>query len=103
MNEVIEREKPCKFDAGIMKPLINQNKCEAKEKCTAVCPYNVFEIRKLTQEEKSRLSFFVRFKVKVHGNKQAFAIRSENCHGCSDCVKECPEKAITLVKVSSFN
>lgn len=92
--------KECKYDAGVMMPVINKNKCEAKEECTAVCPYSVFEIRALTSEEKKALSFFIRFKVKVHGNKQAFAINAQDCHACSDCIKACPEKAITLVKVN---
>lgn len=96
-----ETEKNCKYGPGIMVPLINKSKCEAKDKCTAVCPYNVFELRNLTSEDKVGLSFFVKFKIKAHGDKQAFATNSKDCHACSDCIKACPEHAITLIRVAT--
>ena len=99
MSTMVKTE--CKYDAGIMMPVIDKNKCEAKEKCTAVCPYSVFEIRSLTSEEKKVLPFFIRFKVRAHGNKQAFVVHADQCHACSDCIKACPEKAIKLVKFSN--
>ncbi len=96
--EVINADKNCKYNAGIMIPVINKSKCEAKDKCTAVCPYNVFELRNLLPEDKIGLNIFNKLKIKAHGNKQAFVIRGKDCHACSDCIKACPEHAITLVK-----
>jgi NAD-dependent dihydropyrimidine dehydrogenase PreA subunit len=63
-----------------------------------VCPYNVFEIRQLDQAEKAQFSLVGRFKLAVHGNKQAFAIRAMDCHACGLCVQACPEKAIKLAR-----
>jgi 4Fe-4S ferredoxin len=90
----------CKHEAGYLVPQINQNKCEGAGDCLEVCPYNVFEMRKLTKEEKAELSFTARIKVLVHGGKQAFAVRMQDCHACGLCVTACPEKAIKLVKPS---
>jgi 4Fe-4S ferredoxin len=82
-------------------PLINQNKCEGAGDCLEVCPYNVFEMRKLTKAEKAVLPIPSRVKLFVHGGKQAFAVRMQDCHACGLCVTACPEKAIKLVKPNS--
>jgi 4Fe-4S ferredoxin len=79
-------------------PVIDPRRCEGKEDCVRVCPTNVFEVRKLTADEMGALSFFVRFKVKVHGSKQAFVTKPEACETCGLCVTACPEKAIKLEK-----
>ncbi len=88
----------CK-EAGRVVPVINQNKCEAKADCVRVCPYNVFEIRTLTPEERSGLSCAGRIKTWAHGNKQAFVTAPDACHACGLCVTACPERAITLAPV----
>ncbi len=90
----------CKPEPGQLKPVIDHNKCEGKEDCLRVCPYNVFEVRKLTQTEKQELSLPARFKVMVHGGKQAFALNPQDCHSCGLCVQACPEKTIKLVNAS---
>lgn len=92
-----EREKKsCAPESGRVEPYIDRSRCEAKSDCVEVCPYDVFEVRKLTTEEKQTLSWFSRLKVLAHGNRQAFAVRAPACHACGLCVKACPEKAITL-------
>ena len=80
-------------------PLMTPACCALKNACVRVCPYDVFELRKLSAEQKRALPFFIRLKVAVHGNEQAFAVREQDCHGCGACVAICPEKAITLVAV----
>jgi 4Fe-4S ferredoxin len=42
-----------------------------------------------------------RLKALVHGNRQAFAARANECHACGLCVSVCPEHAIKLVRVAS--
>ena len=84
---------------GRLVPVIDPKRCEAKEDCVAVCPYNVFTVRKLTDAELAPLGLLVRFKVFVHGGKQAFVTRPDDCHACGKCVTACPEDAIKLRKV----
>ena len=90
-------EPECK-EAGQLEPLIDRNHCEGKADCVRVCPYNVFELRVLTPDERAQLSFLGRIKARVHGGKQAFAVRAADCHACGLCVRECPERAIKLVR-----
>lgn len=100
-SKLINLDKECKYDAGIMIPIVNKSKCEAKDKCTAVCPYNVFELRSVPSEDKIGLNFLVKLKIKAHGNKQAYVVNGNDCHACSDCIQACPEHAIKLVKVTN--
>ena len=90
----------CKQEAGAFAPRIDSSRCEGKEDCVRVCPYDVFEVRKLNPEERTTLSLLVRLKVFAHGGKQAFAVRAEACHACGYCVAACPEKAITLARLA---
>ncbi len=88
----------CKAEPQQLKPLINQAKCEGASDCLKVCPYNVFEVRKLAAVERKELPLTARLKVAVHGGKQAFVIHPEACHSCGLCIQACPEKAIRLIK-----
>ncbi len=85
----------CK-ETGSLVPVIDSSRCEGKQDCVRVCPYNVFTVRKLTDAERSGLGLLVRFKVFVHGGKQGFVERPTDCHACGKCVTACPEKAIKL-------
>jgi NAD-dependent dihydropyrimidine dehydrogenase PreA subunit len=90
----------CAAQAGNLKPVIDRNRCEAKEDCVRVCPYDVFEIRVLGADERAGLSLVGRLKGYFHGYRQAFAVRAELCHACGLCVQACPEKAIKLRAVA---
>ncbi|MBI3677946.1 MAG: ferredoxin family protein [Proteobacteria bacterium] len=91
----------CKQPPGVVAPVVDAHKCEGKEDCVRVCPYDVFTVRKLTNNERAALPFFVRLKVAVHGGKQAFVTKPDQCHACGLCVAACPEKAIRLSKLAS--
>jgi 4Fe-4S ferredoxin len=88
----------CRFDPGSMIPVIDPTRCEAKGPCVPVCPYDVLAIRTVPDEDKAAFPFLARFKLRVHGGRQAFAIAPDACRGCGLCVQVCPEKAIKLQK-----
>jgi 4Fe-4S ferredoxin len=91
----------CKAPPRTFVPVVNPNRCEAKADCVAVCPYDVFEVRPLTADELASLSFLSRIRVRVHGGRQAFAVRADACHACGKCVSACPERAISLQRLSA--
>jgi 4Fe-4S ferredoxin len=91
----------CKQPAGVIQPVIDRSRCEGKDDCVRVCPYEVFEVRTLLAAERRALPFMAKLKTRFHGNRQAFAVRAERCHACGLCVAACPEKAITLARVAS--
>ncbi len=87
----------CK-ERGLLAPVIDRNRCEGKEDCVRVCPYEVFELGVLGREDRSKLSLAGKLKALAHGGRQAFAVRVELCQACGRCVDACPEKAITLAR-----
>jgi len=101
-DELIRRtmmdKADCKQPAGEVVPRIDRERCEGKEDCVTVCPYSVFEVRKLAPDERKQLSMMGWIKAFAHGNRQAFAVRADQCHACGACVAACPERAIRLVK-----
>ena len=90
-------ELACKVVPGRVAPVVDKNRCEAKEECVRVCPYDVFEMRKLTRQDRAGMSLLGRLKSAAHGNRQAFVLNPESCHACNLCVEACPEQAIQLV------
>ncbi|WP_322751665.1 MULTISPECIES: ferredoxin family protein [unclassified Frankia] len=85
-----------KSPAGVALPIIDRNRCEGKEDCVVVCPYDVFEVRKLTEQEREGMSLLGSLKYLAHGRRQAVVAKPMDCHACGLCVQACPEKAITL-------
>jgi 4Fe-4S ferredoxin len=88
----------CKHDAGVFAPVIDRARCEGKEDCVEVCPYQVFEMGTLSRDDRRALSFGARLKATLHRNRQSFAVRADQCHACGLCVSACPEHAITLAR-----
>jgi len=86
----------CPGEPGKVVPVVDRNRCEAKNDCVEVCPYDVFEIQDLSSGDKSTLSLLGRIKAWVHGNRQAFVVHPEACRACQLCVEACPEDALVL-------
>ena len=99
MTERIDAESAdCKFDAGILIPVIDRNSCEGKGPCVEVCPYDVFVLSVLPKDQRTGLSFKGKVKGFAHGWKQAELVNPDACHGCGLCVTACPEDAIKLAR-----
>lgn len=89
----------CKEEAGQLVPVVDFNKCEAKGPCIEVCPYDVFEMKPISDEDFKTLSFIGKLKTRVHGKDKAYVVKSDSCQACGLCVTACPEKAIKLRKI----
>lgn len=89
-------EIECRGEPGKVAPVVDRNRCEAKGDCVDVCPYDVFEIRKLAPEDRLGQSWIGRLKTWAHGGKQAYVAKPEACRACSLCIEACPEDALRL-------
>jgi NAD-dependent dihydropyrimidine dehydrogenase PreA subunit len=78
---------------------VDRTRCEGKRDCVDVCPYSVFEVRRIDRAEFGAMTFFTRLKLTLHGKQTAYTPRADACQACGMCVVACPEEAITLVRV----
>ena len=85
--------------AGAVAPIVDFNRCEGKGACILVCPYDVFEVRKIDKADFQNLTFIGKIKNRVHRGMVAYTPNADQCRACGLCIKACPEGAIKLVKV----
>jgi NAD-dependent dihydropyrimidine dehydrogenase PreA subunit len=110
-NESIDKEKArraaahpdrpgeaCRASPGVFHPVVDHARCEGKHDCVDVCPYGVFEVRRIDDADFSRLSLLGKVKSMAHGRKTAYTPAADQCRACGLCVVACPEKAVTLVR-----
>lgn len=88
----------CKAEPGSWAPVVDHGRCEGKRDCIEVCPYDVFEVRRIDDGDYRVLGLFSKIKVAVHRMQTAYTPRADACQACGLCVVACPEKAITLVR-----
>ena len=93
------RAAECKQPPGVYLPVVDRNKCEGKKDCVEVCPYDVFEVRTISDGEFAALSLLGKLKSRVHGKQTAYTPNAPDCRACGLCVSACPEKAIKLVRL----
>lgn len=86
----------CRAEPERYLPVVDRARCEGKHDCVDVCPHDVFEVRRMDDEDFAALGLFARLKSVAHGRKTAYASAAEQCRACGLCVVACPEKAIVL-------
>jgi NAD-dependent dihydropyrimidine dehydrogenase PreA subunit len=91
-----ERAADCPAEPGTYEPIVDRKRCEGKSDCARVCPYDVFEVRRIEDAEFRALPLLARLKSRAHGRLTAYAVRADACSACGRCVRACPEKAISL-------
>jgi NAD-dependent dihydropyrimidine dehydrogenase PreA subunit len=93
--------KECKAKPGEFAPIVDRARCEGKADCVDVCPFHVFEVRRMDDAEFARLGVFAKLKSLAHGRKTAYTPLASACQACGKCVSACPERAIKLARIAS--
>jgi 4Fe-4S ferredoxin len=88
----------CKAPAGTYLPVIDHARCEGKRDCVQVCPYGVFEVRRIDDADFARLGLLAKLKSVAHRRQTAYAVGADACRACGLCVVACPEDAIALAR-----
>ncbi len=86
----------CNAPAGTWVPAVDHAKCEGKQDCVTVCPNDVFEVRRMDDDDFAALRPLTRLKVLAHRRRTAYTPHADACRACGLCVVACPEHAITL-------
>jgi 4Fe-4S ferredoxin len=90
----------CKAEPGTFMPVVDPMRCEGKGDCAVVCPYDVFEIGRMPDEQFAAMPLLVKFKLWAHGRQTAFTPNLDACRACGSCVSACPEHAIKLARAT---
>ena len=99
-DEKLVTQSKCKGQPHAVAPVVDPSRCEGKAECAKVCPYDVFEVRRMEDADFAELGLFSKLKSVLHGRKYAYTPRADDCLACGLCVEACPEKAISLVNVA---
>ena len=91
----------CRAEPARFIPVIDLSRCEGKRDCTEVCPYDVFEVTRISDADFGALSLLGKAKSLAHRRQGAYAVRADACHACGLCVVACPEDAVTLVDTTA--
>jgi NAD-dependent dihydropyrimidine dehydrogenase PreA subunit len=91
----------CRAAPGAFAPVVDRNRCEGKRDCVEVCPYNVFEVRRIADDDFAALSLVGRLKSRVHGRLTVYTPAADACRACGLCVVACPEKALRLERTGA--
>ena len=91
----------CRSPPGTLAPVVDRARCEGKSDCVTVCPYDVFELGRITNADFAQLGLLGKLKSMAHGRKTAYTPRASACQACGKCVEACPEKAIKLARPSA--
>jgi len=90
----------CRAKPGEFAPVVDRARCEGKAECVEVCPYDVFEVRRMDDADFARLGPLGKLKSLAHRRQTAYSPRASACQACGQCVAACPEKAIRLVRAT---
>lgn len=82
------------------KVFVDLNSCDGCGSCAEVCPSHVFEMKTLTDKQRSNLNFKGKLKVRVKGDLRSNIINADACIGCGKCVRLCHEHAIVVKDLS---
>ncbi len=86
----------CRAAAATWSPVIDHGRCEGKRDCVDVCPYDVFEVRRIDDADFAALGFLGKLKSRAHKRMTAYTPNADRCQACGLCVVACPEDAIEL-------
>ncbi|MEO7733883.1 MAG: ferredoxin family protein [Kofleriaceae bacterium] len=88
----------CRAEPGAYRVTVDRSKCEGKADCVEVCPYHVFEVRRIDDADYAKLSLIGKLKSRAHGKQTVYTPRLDDCLACGMCVVACPEHALVLVR-----
>jgi len=89
-SEATAGTQECKAEPGRFRPVVDARRCEGKAECVTVCPYNVFEVGRISDDVFKAMPFHVKLKLRVHGRNTAYTPRADACHACGLCVSVAP-------------
>jgi NAD-dependent dihydropyrimidine dehydrogenase PreA subunit len=87
------RPVQCRPEAGKVFPVIDRNRCDGKQDCVAVCPFDVFAMQRITAFDIVAMPVQPRKAHKLIGKWQAFTASSPALKMRSGSFEASPKKS----------
>ena len=62
------------------RPVVDHGRCEAERDCVPVCPYDVFEVRRMDPDDFTALGMLGKLRSTAHRRMTAYTVRADQCH-----------------------
>jgi NAD-dependent dihydropyrimidine dehydrogenase PreA subunit len=74
------------------RPVIDHGRCEAKRDCVRVCPYDVFEVRRMDPEDFTALGMLGKLRSTAHRRMTAYTVRRTSATSAAYVSRPAPKR-----------
>ncbi len=73
------------------RPVVDHGRCEAKRDCVRVCPYDVFEVRRMDPDDFTALGLLGKLRTTAHRRMTAYPVNADGATSAASASPSAPK------------